>query len=126
MHVERHSIAIATDGSGDSTSYTAEVLTGRIIDVQYVAGSAALDNTADFTITGETSTKTILVKANVSAAFVAAPRQATYLNTDASAALYAAAGTAVLDHICIAKERVKLVVAQGGASKNGTVYITVA
>jgi len=39
--------------------------------------------------------------------------------------LYAAAGQAVNDPIAIAGERIKVVVAQGGVSKTGTLYVWV-
>lgn len=41
------------------------------------------------------------------------------------AALYAAAGTAVNDGIAVAKDRIKIVVAQGGNVKSGAFHVVV-
>ena len=54
-----------------------------------------------------------------------ATRQATHA-PDGSAALYAAAGEAVLGDIVLANERVKIVVASGGNTKTGQFVIVVA
>jgi hypothetical protein len=52
-----------------------------------------------------------------------APRQPTH-TTAGAASLYAAGGTAVNDHICLANERVKIVLAQGGSAKAGVFHVT--
>lgn len=119
----RHKITIATDGSGNFDSSTEQACVGEIWDIQYVPGAAPVDATADFTITGAVTGKSILTVTNVAAAFTHHVRAAV-VDQAAAARLYAAGGTAVSDRIGVA-EPVRLVVAQGGASKNGTVYITV-
>ena len=53
-----------------------------------------------------------------------APRQATH-GTDGTAALYAAAGTAVRDKIGAAEDRVKIVVSAGGNATTGTFHVVV-
>jgi len=124
MYVERHTINLTTDASGDATGYT-PVVTGRVISVQYVAdGSTPFDNTADFTITGEDSGQTIWAESNLTTSKTVAPRQATH-STAGVASLYAAAGTAVQDHVYLASERIKLVVAQGGNVKIGQFRVTI-
>lgn len=125
--VKRIAITVPTDESGAADVKSTEQVKGRIAEIQYVPdGSAAYDNTVDATITGDVTGKTILVKANIAAAFQVVPKQPTVLNADASAALYAAAGTAVLDDIFVDDERIRIVLAQGGASKTGVFYITMA
>lgn len=120
----RHKLSIATDASGDATVTSEQIAVGEIWDVQYVPdGSTPFDNTADFTVTGAVTGKTILSVSNVSAAFTHHVRAAV-VDTSAAARLYAAGGTAVSDRIAVA-EPIKIVVAQGGATKAGVVYVTV-
>lgn len=120
--VQRVAVTITTDASGDDTEYSAR-LTGRLIDIQYVKTDFA--DTADFTITGENTARNLWVESNVTASKIIAPRQPTH-DTIAAASLYAAGGEPVEDAIYLANERVKVVVAQGGDTKTGTFYITVA
>ena len=54
--------------------------------------------------------------------FTKAYRQATH-DTLGVAALFAAAGQAVLDKIALANDRVKIVIAAGGDTKTGTFYL---
>lgn len=124
MHAERYTVTLTTDASGDATGYT-PVVTGRVISIQYVAdGATPFDNTADFTITGEDSGQTIWQESNLTASKTVAPRQATH-STAGVASLYAAGGTAVQDHIYFARERIKLVIAQGGNTKTGQFHVTI-
>ncbi|HXG36526.1 MAG TPA: hypothetical protein VNL15_06130 [Dehalococcoidia bacterium] len=125
-YVERHAVAITTDASGDFTGYT-PVVTGRVVQYRYVPdGTVPLDTGADLDVTGEDSGVVIANQDNIgTSAFTKAPRQATHDEAGA-ASLYAAAGEPVEDYLFIAKERLKIVIAQGGASKKGTLYIWVA
>jgi hypothetical protein len=59
---------------------------------------------------------------NFNASVTVAPRQAIH-DTAGVAGLYAAGGSAVLDKIALANDRVKIVVAQGGVSTSGTFHI---
>ena len=122
MYAQRIRIAPTTDASGDVTAFSTEVITGRVLAMIYTPdGTAPLATGADITVTGDRSAQAVLTKANIgTSAFTSAPRQATHLNTDGTAALYAAAGSPVLDHITLVEERIKLVVAQGGDTKTGT------
>lgn len=125
MHTERVTIAVTTDASGDVTAYSDRPVSGRVLAFRYVPdGTSPLDTGADLTITGNESGMTLFAKSNIgTSAFTAAPRQATHLNTDGSAALFAAAGQAVLDHVVVADELIKVVVAQGGDTKSGTIHL---
>ena len=121
-YAERHTVAIATDGSGDFTGFTSDPVSGRIIAIVFT--DTDLADTADFTVTGETTGQTIWSENNVASSKTIAPRQPTH-DTAGVASLYAAAGEPVEDHIVVAKERIKVVVVQGGATKTGSVVIIV-
>ncbi len=115
-------VSITTDASGDATAYTG-VVNGYVHAIQYVPdGTAPYDATADVTITGETTGIAVTTLTNVAAALTTYPRAATHDQANA-AALYAAAGTAVRDRVPIAAERIKLVIAQGGATKTGVWHV---
>lgn len=121
----RHTVALAVNASGDQTTYT-DVVNGSVIAIYYVPdGTNPLATGADLTITGETTGIPIITITNIGTTAVNfAPRQAVCGITGA-ASLYAAGGTAVQDRIAIANERIKIVVAQGGVSKFGTLYVVV-
>lgn len=119
--LRRFDVAVTTDGSGDATAYT-PYLSGYIHSVQYAKTDFA--DGVDFTITTETTAQTVWTESNVNAAKVCLPRAATH-STAGVAALYASGGTAVNDRVVAGRERVKIVVAQGGATKTGTFYVTV-
>lgn len=121
MHAEKHTIALTTDGSGDVTGYS-PVVTGRILSVIYDKTDFA--DGVDFTITLEDTGENIWTEANVNAATVRAPRQATH-GVDGSASLFAAAGEPVESWIVAVNDRVKVVVAQGGDTKSGNIVIIV-
>lgn len=121
MYVERHAVAVTTDGSGDATAYT-PVVTGSILSIQYVKTDFA--NGVDFVVTTETTAQSVWSENDVNASTVRCPRQAIH-STAGAALLYAAGGTAQVAPIYAAGERVKFVVASGGATKTGTFYVTV-
>lgn len=124
MQVELHTVAIATDANGDFTGYTA-VVKGEIRQYRYVPGAAALDTGADLDITGETTGIVISNQDNIgTSAFTKVPRAATHDETG-TASLYAAGGEPVEDRIAVAGERLKVVIASGGNTKSGTLYIWV-
>ncbi len=75
-------------------------------------------------MTGETTGASIWTESSVNASAERLPKQATH-STAGVAALYASGGTAVLDYIPIANERIKIAVTSGGDTKVGTFYITV-
>lgn len=122
MYIERHALAITTNSSGAATVYS-PTLQGRVVQVTYVPhASSPLDTGADFTVTEEDTGNAILTITNVGTSTVSyAPRQATH-SVAGAAALYAGGGSAVLDLIAV-KGRIKLVVAQGGNTLQGTLYV---
>jgi len=121
----RAEIDITTNASGAATVYSPP-LNGRIFSIQYVKRDFA--DTADFTITlvdddATTGTnESLWSETDVTASKQISPRQATHDNA-AAASLYAAAGEPVEDYYIACNERVKIVIAQGGASKSGKFYV---
>ena len=122
MYAERHVVTIVTDGSGDGTGYT-PVVTGRLISIRYV--KTDYSNGVDVVVTAESSGQVLWDEDDVNASATRLPRQPTH-DTLGVAALYAAGGAAVLDHAVLAQDRVKIVVAAGGAAKTGAFHVVIA
>lgn len=121
----KHTVVAISDGSQVGTFYT-PYLSGYIESVQYVKdGTTPYTNGVDFTITAEATGEDIWVDTNINASEVVRPRAATH-STVGVAAVYASGGTAVTDRIALGRDRVKIVLAQAGATKTGTFVITVA
>lgn len=121
MAVRRHIVSVTTDAAGAATSYT-PYITGFIEEIHYIKTDYA--DGVDFAITAEATGETIWAESNVNAAVVKAPRQATH-STVGVAALYASGGVAVNDRIALGRDRVKIVLAQGGNTKAGAFHIVV-
>lgn len=121
--ITRHVVDVTTNGSGDGTGYSSVPVAGAIHTIRYVAdGSAPFDNTADVTVTAETSGLTILTVTNLAATATWMPRPPVQ-DEAAADALFAAGGTKLRDRAVVAQERVKVVVAQGGATKSGRFHV---
>lgn len=114
MYAERQNITLTTDGAGACTAYSSAV-TGRVLAVIVTIG--ALAATADITITSETTGQPILTLTNVAANAVKYPRS---LVQDA-----VGADTTLREPVAVVNERVKIVVAQGGATVTGTVTLVI-
>lgn len=124
MAIRKFTVVSPSDGSSVGTSYT-PYFSGYIESVQYVKhGTNAYTDGVDFTITAEATGENIWVDTNINVSEIVRPRADTH-TTAGAAALYAAAGTAVHSRIALARDRVKIVLAQAGASKTGTFVITV-
>lgn len=122
--MRRFKVPLTTDGSGNATAFSPRIA-GKIHSVQYVKdGTNAFTDGVDFTLTAEATGESIWAESNVNASAVRYPRAPTHSQSGA-ALLYAASGTAVSDKIALASDRVKVVVAQGGAAKNGAIHILV-
>jgi len=119
--LRRFTVPVTTAADGSAEAYSPYV-SGYVHQIQYVKTDYA--NGVDFTITSETTAQTLWTELNVDAAAIKAPRQATH-STAGVAALYAGSGTAVLDRVALSRERVKIVLAQGGNVKTGTFHITI-
>ncbi len=104
-------IAITTDASGNATVYlgTAAVIRGYLVALIYRPGT--MDTGADLTVTGETSGTPLLAKSNLGTGdSYFYPRA---LPTNANSAT-GPLGTIPTERIPLLRERIKLVVAQGG------------
>jgi hypothetical protein len=122
--MRRFKVTVTTASDGTATAYTPR-LSGRLQSIHYVKdGSTPYTDGVDFTITAEATGENIWTESNVNASAVRYPRAATHSQAGV-AALYAAGGTAVADCIALAGDRVKIVLAQGGASKVGVFHVVV-
>lgn len=119
--MRRYKVTVTTDGSGAATAYTPR-LAGLLNSIHYVKTDYA--DGVDFTITSEATGETLWTESNVNAAAVKNPRAASH-TTAGAAALYAAGGVAVLEKIALASDRIKIVIAQGGATKVGTFHFLI-
>jgi hypothetical protein len=121
MTIRRFTIpaVVASDGTG---TFYSPYLSGYVEAIQYVKTDYA--DTVDFTITADITGEGIWTESNVTAAVIKHPRAATCTNAGV-ASLYAAAGTAVNDRIALSRDRVKVVIAQGGTSTTGSFVVTV-
>jgi hypothetical protein len=119
--LRRYAISVTTASDGSATAYS-PFLSGYIQDIQYVKTDFA--DGVDFTITAEAYERTLWAENDVNAAAIRAPRQPTH-STAGVASLYAAAGTAVNERIALSRDRVKVVIASGGATKTGTFIVMV-
>lgn len=120
MFVHKQDISLATDGSGDCTA-ASTVVTGRIHGIVFNAGTLA--NTADITVTAIATSEPILVVTNLSTSAPYYPRVQVHDETGAGATLD---GTRKMrEAVCVANDRIRFVVAQGGASKTGTATLIV-
>lgn len=116
MSFHSYTEAIAASAAGAATVYFGSAITGQVLAIKYEPGT--LDTGTDLTLTGETTGVPILVKANAGTSDVwFYPRTLVNKNTDGSA------GTDAFECINAFKERIKLVVAQGGISMAGSMTI---
>lgn len=120
MAIRKHSVSITTASDGSATAYTGYV-SGFIMAIQYIKTDFA--DGVDFTITAEATGEAILSLTDQNSATIVRPRAATH-STAGVAAVYASGGTAVNDRIALGRDRVKIVIAQGGNAKTGTVVVT--
>lgn len=118
----RHTVTVATIADGTATAYTDEVVNGRVISIAYTKVDYA--DGVDFTITTEDTAQDLWVDTNVNASETVASRQPTH-DSAGDASLYAGSGEAVEDYIWVVDERIKIVIAQGGNVKTGTIDIIV-
>lgn len=117
-HAERHVVSVTTAADGSATAYS-PVLTGKLSQIRYVKTDFA--DGVDFTITAEATGESLWAQSDVNASATVAPRQATH-SVAGVAALYAGGGSAVLDKIALASDRIKIVIASGGNAKSGAFH----
>lgn len=121
--VVKHTVAVTTDASGDSTDLT-PTTSGHVVAVRYVPdGGSPLDTGADITITAQASGLPIITITNLgTSATQFYPRAAT-VDVAGAASLYAAAGEPVETRIPVADEAIQVVTANGGNALSGTFYL---
>lgn len=123
-YARRLSVTVTTDGSGDATAYSESIDFGLLSQIRYVKpGAGNFDNGVDFNITLETTGETLWAENDVNASATRAPRQA--VHTTAGVAATYDGTRATLDKIAIAGDRIKVVVASGGAAKTGTFHFLI-
>ena len=119
--IRNFTIPLTTNSGGAVTAYSS-YFSGYIDAVQYVKTDFA--DGVDFTVTADETGEAILSLTDQNTATKLSPRAATH-STAGVAALYAGGGTAVNDRIALGRDRVKVVIAQGGNVKTGSVIVTV-
>lgn len=119
--IRKFEIPITTNGSGAATAYS-PYLSGYVDSIQYVKTDFA--DGVDFTITADETGEAILSLTDQNTATKLRPRAPTH-STAGVASLYAGSGTAVNDRIALGRDRVKVVVAQGGDTKTGTIIVAI-
>lgn len=119
--IRKFTIPLTTNSGGAATAYS-PYISGYIQAIQYVKTDFA--NGVDFTITAEATGDAILTLTDQNTATIVRPRAGTH-STAGVASQYAADGTNVNDRIALGRDRVKVVVAQGGDTKTGTIIVTV-
>jgi hypothetical protein len=112
-------IAVASDADGNGAAYS-DVVEGFVELVKVTLGTL-VSGQADLTITDEETGAPIVTLTNVTDGLEVRPRGPTH-DLAGAAALFAAGGAAVNEKVCV-NGRIKVVVAQGGASKAGSVAI---
>ena len=119
MYVVRHTVNITTATDGAATAYSPTV-TGRIGAVIYTKdGTTPFASTADITVTAEATGEAIWTGTNVNASVTERPVAPATTTTGANS-------TITETPIWLANDRVKIVVAQGGNTKVGSIQIIVA
>ena len=109
-------VTITTNASGAATVYLGSKLRGYLVALFYRPGT--LDTGADLTVTAEDSGAPILTKVNLGTGNSWLYPRA--LPTNANSAT-GPLGTVPSERIPLMKERIKVVVAQGGNTLTGTI-----
>lgn len=125
MTIRKFAVDLTTDSGGAATGYT-PYFSGYIRAIQYAkdGGANPFANGVDFTVTADATGESILALTDQNSSVTVRPRAATH-SVAGVASVYASGGTAVNDRIALARDRVKIVIAQGGNTKVGRVYVTV-
>lgn len=124
MARSRKHIVVADSNASQVGTHYSPYLSGYVESIQYVKdGTTPYTDGVDFTITAEATGENIWTDTDVNASEIVRPRAATH-STAGVAAIYVA-DAPVNDRIALSRDRVKIVLAQAGASKTGTFVITV-
>lgn len=107
---------ISTDGDGAATVFLGSSIRGFLHEIRYIPGT--LDTGADLVFTGESSEVPILTITNAGTA-----RRFWRPRALANVVASGAEETTSTEWIALFEERVKVVVAQGGANRVGTLEL---
>ncbi len=122
----RSAITLTTDGAGAATGYIPgdgrRSLTGRVVSLGYTRTDYL--TTVDITITSELAGESIWTEANVTATKRIVPLQAAH--TTAGVAVEYEAGKPIYEPVHLVKDRLKIVLAQGGNAKVGVFAVVIA
>lgn len=122
--MKRFKVTVTTAADGTAFAHTPR-FSGKVHQVEYVkAGANGFEDGVDVAISGEATAVSIWAEQNVNASAVRAPRQPVHSPAGAPA-LYADGGTAVVEPIALANDRVRISIAQAGAEKTGTFHVLV-
>ena len=122
--MRRARVTVTTASDGSATAYSPRI-SGKLHSVSYVKpGAGGYTDGVDFTLTRELTGEEIWRKDNVNASATIYPRVPTVDGVQA-ASLYAAAGEPVEDRIGLGNERIKIVLAAGGAAKVGAFHFLI-
>lgn len=122
MFVERHEVSITVNGSGAGTGYT-PIVSGRVLAIRYVPdGTSPYDTGFDATITCDVSALPVITVTNGGTSALSLYPRAATVSVANAASLYAAT-FAVNDSVPVAAERIKIVIADGGASTVGKFHV---
>jgi hypothetical protein len=120
MWIEEHIVVVASDGDGDGVGYTPPV-TGRVLGIHYVKDSYAAG--VDIDVSTENFGVALWSEDDVNASKSLYPRVAVQGTDGVDATLD---GTRpMLEPAPVADERIKITVAQAGASKSGQFTVLV-
>jgi hypothetical protein len=117
-------IDILTDGSGNCTALSNMKANGRVMSVDYVkASSEGLTDGSTITVTTKDTAKTLLAITGMNATASHSVRAG--VESSAGVPLvFIASGQIIPDNFVVCDEQIQCVVANGGATHTGTLYIT--
>lgn len=125
-YFKSYAVAFTTDAAGDVTAHSGAAVNGRLSEVVYTYGDA--DTGADVTITGRTTGKALLTITNAGTADVTwRPRGVVHslAETGAGTAVTYDGTNELYEPIAVVDEEIKVVVANGGNAKAGTLTFIV-
>lgn len=119
MLVERHIVDLVTDSGGAATGYTPEIM-GAILSIVYVkdGGANPFANGVDVAITLDGTGQNVWTESDVNASKAVHPRVV-------SATAAGVASTITEVPIVAGRDKVKIVIAQGGSVKSGRFHVLV-
>ena len=120
-------VSLTTSSTEGATAYTSPLM-GEVVNVQYVPDATApFATTVDFAVTLERSGIGLWTESNLDAAKVVSPMQSAHSQVGVGLVFSSLAPLSVVPRpIYAAHERVKVVIAGGGAAKSGTFRVRVA